>query len=224
MKLKLLGKIGLIILTLIVATSMVAFAGCKDDPEPGPGPGPGPIDPPPDPDADITNPELFVAASIGGPETLDPAAAYDSASGEILQMVYETLIYYDGESTSEYVPVLATEWTVSDDGKTYRFHIRDGVTFHSGNPMTLEDVEYSFERQLVQDYVGAPTWMFYEPLLGIGTSSHVGGELRPLSDLTSVVEIDGEWIQFNLAAPYEPFIQILCGWWGGIMEKAWCFV
>ena len=60
-------------------------------------------------EADIKNPDTFIVASIGGPETLDPAAAYDSASGEVLQMVYEPLIYYDGESTSEYVNVLADE-------------------------------------------------------------------------------------------------------------------
>jgi len=174
--------------------------------------------------ADIKNPDTFIVATIGGPETLDPAAAYDSASGEVLQMVYETLIYYDGESTTEYVAVLADEWEVSADGMTYRFHIRDGVYFHNGNEMTPEDVEYSIERSLVQDYVGAPTWMFYEPLLGIGTSSHLDDDsLRPLSDLTSVVEVvDGNWVEFYLVAPYEPFIQILCGWWGGVVDKDWC--
>ncbi|HEX78911.1 MAG TPA: ABC transporter substrate-binding protein [Dehalococcoidia bacterium] len=174
--------------------------------------------------ADIKNPDTFIIASIGGPETLDPAAAYDSASGEVLQLVYEPLIYYDRDSTTEYVPVLADEWEISDDGMTYRFHIREGVYFHNGNELTPEDVEYTFERALVQDYVGAPTWMFYEPLLGIGTSSHLDdGSLRPLSDLTSVVEVvDGGWVEFYLVAPYEPFIQILCGWWGGIVDEDWC--
>ncbi len=176
------------------------------------------------PKREIKNPNTFIAASIGGPETLDPAAAYDSASGEVLQMVYETLIYYDEESTTEYVPVLADKWEISDDGMTYRFHIRDDVFFHNGNELTPEDVEYTFERSLVQDYVGAPTWMLYEPLLGIGTSSHLDDDsLRPLSDLTSVVEVvDDNWVEFYLATPYEPFIQILCGWWGGIVDKDWC--
>jgi peptide/nickel transport system substrate-binding protein len=174
--------------------------------------------------ADIKNPDTFIVASIGGPETLDPAAAYDSASGEVLQMVYEPLIYYDGESTTEYVNVLADDWEVSADGKTYRFHIREGVTFHNGNALTPEDVEYTFERSLVQDYHGAPTWMIYEPLLGIGTNSRLEDDsLRPLSDLTSVVEVvDGGWVEFYLDAPYEPFIQILASWWGGIVDKDWC--
>jgi len=176
------------------------------------------------PKREIKDPDTFVVATIGGPETLDPAAAYDSASGEVLQMVYETLIYYVGESTTEYEGILADEWEVSADGMTYRFHIRDGIYFHNGNELTPEDVEYSIERSLVQDYVGAPTWMLYEPLLGIGTSSHLDdGSLRPLSDLTSVVEVvDGNWVEFYLATPYEPFLQILCGWWGGIVDEDWC--
>jgi peptide/nickel transport system substrate-binding protein len=174
--------------------------------------------------ADIKNPDTFIVASIGGPETLDPAAAYDSASGEVLQMVYEPLIYYDRESTSEYVNVLADDWEVSADGKTYRFHIREGVKFHNGNDLTPEDVEYTFERSLVQDYVGAPTWMIYEPLFGIGQHSALDdGSLRPLSELTSKVEVvNGGWVEFYLVGPYEPFIQILASWWGGIVDKDWC--
>ncbi len=174
--------------------------------------------------ADIKNPDTFIVASIGGPETLDPAAAYDSASGEVLQMVYEPLIYYDRESTSKYVNVLADDWEISADGKTYRFHIREGVKFHNGNDLTPEDVEYTFERSLVQDYVGAPTWMIYEPLFGIGTSSHLDDDsLRPLDDIKSKVEVvGGGWVEFYLVAPYEPFIQILASWWGSIVDKDWC--
>ena len=171
----------------------------------------------------IKNPNTFIAASIGGPETLDPAAAYDTSSGEVLQLVYEPLIYYKGESTDEYEGVIADKWEISDDGLTYRFHIREGIYFHSGNEVKPKDVEYTFERALVQDYVGAPTWMFYEALLGIGASSHVGDDLRPLSDITSCIERVGDgWVEFYLTAPYEPFIQILAGFWGGIMEKEWC--
>ncbi|MFA5451424.1 MAG: ABC transporter substrate-binding protein [Dehalococcoidales bacterium] len=171
----------------------------------------------------IKNPNTFIAASIGGPETLDPAAAYDTSSGEVLQLVYEPLIYYKGESTDEYEGVIADKWEISDDGLTYRFHIREGIYFHSGNEVKPKDVEYTFERALVQDYVGAPTWMFYEALLGIGASSHIGDDLRPLSDITSCIERVGDgWVEFYLAAPYEPFIQILAGFWGGIMEKEWC--
>ena len=67
-------------------------------------------------------------------DTLDPALAYDTASGEIIQNTYDTLIFYKGTSTSEFVPLLASEMpTISADGKTYTFKIRTGVKFHNGD-------------------------------------------------------------------------------------------
>ena len=112
----------------------------------------------------------FIYATIGGVDSFDPAYAYDTASGEVASVIYETLLAYDGESTQDYVYILATEYEVLDGGLTYRFKIREGVTFHNGNPLTPEDVEYSFERGLVQDYGGGPQWMYFEALLGISGS------------------------------------------------------
>ena len=178
------------------------------------------------PAREIKNPGTFIEATIGDPDTLDPAAAYDTASGEAIELVLEPLIYYDRESTTKFVPILATEWKVSADGKTYRFHIRKGVKFSNGDELTPADVEYSFERGMVQDYSAGPQWMLFEPLFGAdspwGASSRdADGNLIPLSELTSKVNVDGEWVQFNLATPYEPFLQILCGSWGSIVSKKW---
>ncbi len=171
---------------------------------------------------EIKNPDTFISATIGSPDTLDPAAAYDTASGEAIELVYDTLIWYDGESTTEFKPVLATEWNISPDGKTYRFKIRENVKFSNGNTLTPEDVEYSFERAMVQDYVGGPIWMFFEPLFGTTSSRDDEGNLMPLDELKSAVNVDGQWVQFNLHTPYEPFLQILCGTWASIMDKEWC--
>jgi peptide/nickel transport system substrate-binding protein len=169
------------------------------------------------------NPETLVYATIGPPDSLDPAYAYDSASGEIIQAVYDTLIFYDGESTTKFVPMLATEWNISSDGKTYRFKIREGVKFHNGDTMTPEDVEYSIERGMIQDYGAGPQWMLFEPLFGVGVAtSRTDDGLIPLDEIKSKVEVDGQWVQFNLATPYEPFLQILANSWGSIVDKKWC--
>jgi len=172
----------------------------------------------------IKNPDIFIYATIGDIVTLDPAASYDTASAEVQQQViYDTLIFYDGESTTDFVPMLATEWTVSSDGTTYRFLIREGVVFHNGNDLTPADVEYSIERGMVQDYGAGPQWMFFEPFFGPDThSSRSDAGLMPLEDIMATVEVDGQWVQFNLFAPYEPFLQILCGSWGSILDKEWC--
>jgi peptide/nickel transport system substrate-binding protein len=202
MKRKFLHKAGLLLVALLIAA--LVLPACED--------GAG---------GEIKNPDTFIYATIGDIDSLDPAYSYDTASGESQQCIYETLIFFDGESTTEFVPMLATEWTISSDGKTYRFKIREGVKFHNGNDMTPEDVEYSFERGMVQDYGAGPQWMFFEPLLG-GMSSRDVEPRIPLSDITNAVEVDGQWVQFNLAAPYEPFLQILCGPWGSILDKEWC--
>ncbi|MGB9615440.1 MAG: ABC transporter substrate-binding protein, partial [Fervidobacterium sp.] len=92
------------------------------------------------------DPTVYVEATIGEPDTLDPHLAYDTASGEVLFNVYENLIAYKGRSVSEFEPRLATEvptvknGLIKDGGKTYVFPIRKGVKFHNGNPLTPEDV------------------------------------------------------------------------------------
>ena len=77
------------------------------------------------------DPTTFVEVTIGDADTLDPALAYDTASGEVIQNVYETLVFYDGNATDKFVPMLAEEMpTISEDGKTYTFKMRQGVKFH----------------------------------------------------------------------------------------------
>ena len=173
--------------------------------------------------SEIKNPDSFIIANTADIASLDPAYGYDTASSGQIQNIYETLIKFDGSSTSEFIPCLATEWTVSEDGKTYRFKIREGVSFHNGNPLTPEDVEYSFERGMVQDYSLGPQWMFFEPLFGLGNyTSRTDTGLIPLEEIKNKVQVDAQWVQFNLATPYEPFLQILASSWGSILDMDWC--
>ena len=173
--------------------------------------------------SEIKNPDTFVIAVTADIASLDPAYGYDTASSGQIQNIYETLIKFDGNSTSEFIPSLATDWTISEDGKTYRFEIREGVSFHNGDPLTPEDVEYSFERGMVQDYSLGPQWMLFEPLFGLGNyTSRTNDGLIPLEEIKSKVEVDGQWVQFNLATPYEPFLQILACSWSSVVDMDWC--
>jgi peptide/nickel transport system substrate-binding protein len=190
------------LLIAIICLSVLPFSACSDE---------------------IKNPDAFIIADAFDIASLDPAYAYDTYSDGQIQNIYETLIRFDGNSTTQFVPALATEWTISEDGRTYRFRIRDGVSFHNGNPLTPEDVEYSFERGMVQDYALGPQWMFFEPLFGLGNyTSRTDGGLIPLEEIESKVEVDGQWVQFNLAIPYEPFLQILASSWASIVDMDWC--
>ncbi len=173
----------------------------------------------------LKNPDSFIQMTIGDPDSLDPAWGYDTASGEQLQYIYETLLFYDGEEIEEFVPVLATEWELLDDNVTYRFKIREGVKFHEDGDLTPEDVEYSFERAMVQDRFIGPAWLFYQPLLDLNGSRDGDGSIQVTFDqINSAVEVDGGWVVFNLVDPIWglAFLQILCGPWASIVDKEWC--
>ena len=78
-------------------------------------------------------------------QPLDPNTQNSLACKWVWYQVYEGLIYYNNEEhTIE--PRVAESWTVSDDELTYTFTLRDGVKFHNGEPVTVEDVVFSFNR------------------------------------------------------------------------------
>ena len=77
-------------------------------------------------------------------KTIDPANTNETITNDVLRQFFETLVDVDGNG--HVVARLADSWTVSPDGKTYGFHIRQGVTFSNHQPLTAEDVKFSLER------------------------------------------------------------------------------
>lgn len=84
----------------------------------------------------------------GSAADLDPATDELASSNMIQRNIDETLLSFVGASITKYRPVLATGWDVKNGGKTYIFHLRHGVYFHTGRPMTAEDVRYSLTRTI----------------------------------------------------------------------------
>jgi peptide/nickel transport system substrate-binding protein len=132
------------------------------------------------------DPSTYVEEEIaGGPATLDPALAYDSASGEIIQSMYDFLVFYNRESKSDLVPMLATEVPTKDnggvsaDGKTIVFKLRSGVKFHNGDPMTASDVAFTFQRGILSGGSISPQWLLTEPLLGSTAYNDISDQLDP---------------------------------------------
>lgn len=94
-----------------------------------------------------TPPEILVVAqNIDDIVAIDPAQAYEFTSGELVTNTYDRLVQYDAVDTTVLAPGLATSWEIDADAKTIVFTLRDGVTFHSGNPLRGEDVVGSFSR------------------------------------------------------------------------------
>jgi len=131
--------------------------------------------------------------------SLDPYSYGDSFTINVLNHVYEGLVRYDRDLKIE--PALATSWEILDDQITWRFTLRDDVTFHNGNPFTAEDVVASLERvshetsplkgnlpayvssAVVDDHTVDITLNGTYPLL--------------LNDLTNIHIFDAEWLVEN---------------------------
>ena len=190
------------------------------------------------------DPTTYVEATFGEPETLDPALAYETSGGEIIQNVYETLIFYDGEATDKFVPMLAESWEVSEDGTTYTFKIREGVKFHDGADMTPSDVAYSFQRGLLYGGHSGPQWLLAEPFFGVGIDdvSMLVDDTGALADdqaalaaadpatlkaacekvTGAIVADDGAGtVTMTLAQPWGPFIATIAQNWGSVMDQDW---
>jgi peptide/nickel transport system substrate-binding protein len=168
-------------------------------------------------------PSHIVVAYPYEPSTLDPAHCYDTASMEPIFNVYEPLIFFDEEKTNQFVPRLATKWSISADGLNYTFTIRQGVKFHNGETLTTEDVEYSFERFMVLDVAGGPAWMFYEPLFDMLGSRDAEGHFTVTGQqIDNAITRNETTVTIHLTKPYSPFMQILSGTWASILCKKWC--
>lgn len=89
---------------------------------------------------------LVIAQNIDDIVSIDPAEAYEFSSGEYVTQTYDRLVQYDADDVKTLAPGLAASWVADDAAKTITFTLRDGVKFTSGNPLTGEDVVYSFRR------------------------------------------------------------------------------
>jgi len=98
---KRLSKMGWIVLAALLCLSLVLVPGCTTPPAEQE-----------EEEEEISipfkNPDIFVEMTIGDAESLDPAWGYDTASGQQTTLIYQTLVWWDGES-SDVLPGLATE-------------------------------------------------------------------------------------------------------------------
>ncbi len=90
---------------------------------------------------------LVIAHRIDDITTLDPAQSFEFSGADVNYNVYGKLVNFDPlDLAAGYQPDLAESWVVSEDGKSITFTMREGVKFHSGNPVTAEDAAFSLQR------------------------------------------------------------------------------
>ncbi|MCK4378660.1 MAG: hypothetical protein KAW01_04920, partial [Deltaproteobacteria bacterium] len=179
---------------------------------------------------EISNPDTLIHAATTAPTSLDPAARPWGINGEIIFNVYETLIFWDGEDPNSLIPQLSTVvpsvdngliWEYPDGSVSYQFPVRQGVMFHNGELLTAEDVEYSFERAMIQDEAGR---IILEPLLGVRSIDELAeqyGDFEACEMVKRAVWVEGDTVIFRLVAPFAPFLQILAHPLASIVDKEW---
>ncbi|MCQ4162131.1 ABC transporter substrate-binding protein [Roseomonas sp. GC11] len=89
---------------------------------------------------------LAIARQIDDITSLDPHEAFEASGGEIVGNLYDRLVVVDPADRSRVTGDLAESWTVSEDGREFRFTLREGRSFASGAPVTAEDVAFSLQR------------------------------------------------------------------------------
>ncbi|BCS95648.1 peptide-binding protein [Desulfoluna limicola] len=119
------------------------------------------------------------------PAKLNPVLIPGIFGESLASNIFDTLISFK-ESASEPAPGLAESWTIAEDGKTYTFTLRKGVTFHNGMALTSADVKYTLEA-LLDKANASPSREFFTPVEKIDTP-------------------DAYTVVLHLKAPYGPLL------------------
>jgi peptide/nickel transport system substrate-binding protein len=132
--------------------------------------------------------DTLVVAVPSDPANLEPGSNRAEPIGsEIILNVFDTLVAWTPPDFAELEGRLAESWTISEDGRTFTFQLRDGVTFHDGTPFDAEAVKFSLERTLEMN-------------------SYVQATFGLIEDIS--VTSPGE-VAITLSEPYPAFLSIL---------------
>lgn len=115
-------------------------------------------------------------------QTLTPFVSTDAYSSEVQSKIFESLIARDPE-TLEWIGKIAKSWDVSEDGLTITFKLRDDVTFSDGQPLTAEDVAFTYDFMMTEAIKAPRERAYYEKV-------------------KSVVAKDKYTVEFVFAEPY----------------------
>lgn len=130
----------------------------------------------------------LVFASTEEPDTLDPQKTGTAITGLLMRYLGDTLVAKDLSGT--YIPHLAKSWAISHDGLVWTFHLRSGVRFHDGTPLTAQAVKFTIDRALAPE-----------------TKSPLAGAL--FGPVASVQASGDQTVVIRLKEPFAPFLDNL---------------
>lgn len=135
----------------------------------------------------------FIYGRGADSQKLDPADIEDGESVKVLNNICEGLVCFK-MGTAEIEPCLATSWTISPDGLTYTFKLRQGVRFHDGTPLDATAAAFSFHRQMDKEHpahVKDGAFAYWTAMYSM---------------VRSVTPLDAGTLQFKLSEPHAPFL------------------
>ncbi|NNI80708.1 ABC transporter substrate-binding protein [Pasteurella multocida] len=148
-------------------------------------------------------PKTFVYCSEASPSYLSPVLGTDGATIDASgQAMFNGLTTFE-RGTTNVIPALAEKWDVSEDGKTYVFHLRKGVKFHSNKDFkptrdfNADDVVFSFNRQLDPNHP-------YHKVSGGSYEYFIGMDMQNIID--KVEKVDDYTVKISLKVPNAPFL------------------
>ena len=157
---------------------------------------------PPTPAVSTPAATLRVATSFL-PDDPDPRSAIAWPNIQLCMQLFDRLVEQWPERTI--VPSLAERWEIDDDGLRYVFHLRHGLTWSDGAPLTAHDVEFGIRRVLDPAAPGSSVAIYF--VLEGGLEHYVGDETDPAA--IGVRALDDRTVEFRLAAPAPYFMSVM---------------
>jgi len=103
-----------------------------------------------------------VLASTASPKTFNPLLALDGASDAVIRLLFSSLVHLD-QTTQEPGPGLAESWSVAPDRKSWTFRLRQGVRWNDGQPLTAEDVAFTWNEIMYNPQFNRITYGLFKP-------------------------------------------------------------
>jgi ABC-type oligopeptide transport system substrate-binding subunit/class 3 adenylate cyclase len=137
------------------------------------------------------------------PDDADPRSAIAWPNIQLCMQLFDRLVEQWPERTI--VPSLAERWEIADDGLHYVFHLREGLSWSDGEPLTAHDVEYGIKRVLNPAAPGSSVAIYF--VLEGGQAFYLGEESDPST--IGVRALDDRTVEFRLAAPAPYFMSVM---------------
>jgi peptide/nickel transport system substrate-binding protein len=130
---------------------------------------------------------VFTEGVVGAPQYLNPLLSDANPVGrELVSLLFDGLTQVGADGRIQ--PALAESWTVSEDGRTLQFTLREDAVWHDGEPVTAADALFTYGLMQQEDFPGSPA-------------------LKVLWQSVSIKAMDDRTVEFVLAEPYAPFLE-----------------